>query len=157
MNRPYPASPPFPTPYHRWPDARPYYPPQFGMPSPPKSLAIYRWCVGALVAFVGSALLITGFVLPGFWVTKKLDVANVQAGVQRVLSDPSGYGAKDVGDVACNDGQNPTIAKGSTFTCEATIDRVKQLFVVTFTDDAGNYTVGRPHQTGGRTKQFTSR
>ncbi|OBK46777.1 DUF4333 domain-containing protein [Mycobacterium sp. 1081908.1] len=112
----------------------------------------WPWYVGGFAAFVAAALLFTGLVAPGFWLTKKLDVAKAQAGVQRILSDPSGYGAKNVSDVTCNDGQNPTIAKGNTFTCEATIDRVKQLFVVIFTDDEGNYTVGRPHQTDGRTK-----
>jgi hypothetical protein len=34
--------------------------------------------------------------------------------------------------------------EGDSFTCEATIDRVKQVFVVTFTDDAGSYKVGHP-------------
>jgi hypothetical protein len=33
---------------------------------------------------------------------------------------------------------------GDSFTCEATIDRVTHLFVVTFTDDAGSHEVGRP-------------
>jgi hypothetical protein len=106
-----------------------------------------RWLVyvGALLTVAVAVVLITGFAAPGFLVARQLDVTAAQSGVQRILSDPAGYGATNVSDVACNDGQSPTITKGSTFTCEATIDRVRQLFVVTFTDDAGGYQVGRPH------------
>lgn len=91
----------------------------------------------------GAAVLITGFWAPGFFVTRQLDVRAAQAGVAHVLSDPAGYGAKDVSDVICNDGRNPTVTKGATFTCQATIDHIKHQFVVTFTDDAGNYEISR--------------
>jgi hypothetical protein len=101
--------------------------------------------VGALTALVVAAVLIVGLAAPGFFVTRELDVTKAQAGVQHILSDPAGYGARNVSDVKCNDGQDPTVTKADSFTCEATIDRVKHLFVVTFTDDAGSYEVGHPH------------
>ncbi|MCV7397714.1 DUF4333 domain-containing protein [Mycobacterium paraseoulense] len=97
--------------------------------------------LGAGITVAAAAIAVPGFWAPGFFVTKQLDVAAVQAGVAHVLSDPAGYGARSVGDVSCNDGQNPTVTKGGTFTCQATIDHLKHQFVVTFTDDAGSYQV----------------
>ncbi|WP_264044190.1 DUF4333 domain-containing protein [Mycobacterium paraffinicum] len=93
------------------------------------------------------AVLIAGFWGPGFFVTTQLDVTAVQAGVAHVLSDPAGYGGKNVSDVTCNDGQNPTVTKGGTFTCQATIDHLKHQFLVTFTDDTGSYEVSAPKGT----------
>ncbi|OBG95255.1 hypothetical protein A5697_02215 [Mycobacterium sp. E3251] len=93
------------------------------------------------------AVLVAGFWAPGFFVTKQLDVTAVQAGVAHVLSDPAGYGAKNVSDVTCNDGQNPTVTKGGSFTCQATIDHLKHQFLVTFTDDTGGYEVSAPKGT----------
>jgi len=100
----------------------------------------------ALAALVATVVLITGFGAPGFLLTRKLDIVNTQAGIQQFLSDPAGYGAKNVGEVTCNDGANPTIAKGATFICQVSIDRIKQSFVVTFTDDKGNYQISPPQQ-----------
>ncbi|WP_085235177.1 DUF4333 domain-containing protein [Mycobacterium conspicuum] len=102
----------------------------------------HRWLLAGLLAAVVVAALIVALVY-GVLAARRLDIAAVQAGVAHVLSDPAGYGARNVSDVKCNDGQNPTIARGNTFTCEATIDRVKRVFVVTLTDDAGSYQVGR--------------
>lgn len=103
--------------------------------------------LGAAATLIAGAVLIAGFVAPGLFVTKHLDITAAQAGVTRVLSDPNGYGARNVSDVTCNDGQNPTVVKGGTFTCQATIDHIKHQFVVTFTDDAGNYQVSAPKGT----------
>jgi hypothetical protein len=98
--------------------------------------------VGVAITAVAAVVLIAGLWAPGFLITKKLDITAAQAGVAHILSDPAGYDAKNVSDVTCNDGQNPTIARGGTFLCQATIDRITQQFVVTFTDDAGGYQVG---------------
>lgn len=103
--------------------------------------------LGAALAVIAAAVLIAGFCAPGFFMTKQLDVAAVQAAVTHVLSDPNGYGARNVSDVTCNDGHNPTIIKGATFTCQATIDHIKHQFVVTFTDDAGGYEIDAPKGT----------
>ena len=59
-------------------------------------------------------MLVLGFWEPGFFVTTKLDVSKAQAGVQQILTDETnGYGAKNVKDVKCNNGSDPTVKKGS--------------------------------------------
>jgi Domain of unknown function (DUF4333) len=93
--------------------------------------------VVAIVALLGWKL--------GFLVTTKLDVNAAQTGVAQILGDEAnGYGAKDVKDVKCNDGQSPTVKKGDTFDCEVSIDGTKRRVTVTFQDDKGTYEVGRP-------------
>jgi hypothetical protein len=73
-----------------------------------------------------------------------LDVSKAEAGVQRILVDPvEGYGATSVTDVVCNDGADPEIKKGSTFTCEVVVDGRKRRVLVAFTDDRGTYEVDR--------------
>jgi len=65
--------------------------------------------------------------------------------VQQILADQTnGYGAKNVKDVKCNDGQDPTVEKGASFNCEVSIDGTKRQVTVTFQDDRGTYEVGRP-------------
>ena len=90
-------------------------------------------------------MLVLGFWKPGFFVTTKLDVNAAQTGVQQILTDETnGYGAKNVKDVKCNDGESPTVKKGDTFNCEVSIDGTKRQVTVTFQDDNGTYEVGRP-------------
>jgi hypothetical protein len=92
-----------------------------------------------------AVVLVTGFWAPGFFKTSVLDVNRAQDGVRQILTDPNtGYGAPNVTDVACNNGANPTIEKGATFTCDATINGAKHKVTVTFQDDSGTYGVGRP-------------
>jgi hypothetical protein len=102
-------------------------------------------CAGALSTLIVGVLLALGLGAPGFFVTRQLDVHKAEAGVQQVLVDSKGYGAKNVSRVTCNDGQSPTIKKGDSFLCEANIAGVNWLFAVTFKDDAGTYEVGYPH------------
>ena len=109
---------------------------------PTKALGVV---LGALAAVAVLAVLILGFWKPGFFVTTKLDVNKAQQGVQQILTDESnGYGAKNVKDVKCNNGANPTVKKGDNFTCEVSIDGTKRQVTVTFQDDKGTYEVGRP-------------
>jgi hypothetical protein len=101
--------------------------------------------LGLLGALALALLLILGFWKPGFFVSTKLDVNKAQEGVQQILTDEAnGYGAKNVKDVKCNNGQNPTVKKGDTFNCEVSIDGTKRQVTVTFQDDKGTYEVGRP-------------
>lgn len=102
--------------------------------------------IGGVIAvlFIG-AVLILGFWAPGFFVTTKLDVIKAQAGVQQVLTDETtGYGAKNVKDVKCNNGSDPTVKKGATFECTVSIDGTSKRVTVTFQDNKGTYEVGRP-------------
>lgn len=110
-------------------------------PGPSKQLLVIIGAVAVLVILV----LILGFGKPGFFKSKELNVVAAQKGVQDVLSDNvSGYGAAHVGDVVCNNGQNPKVKKGATFTCEVKIDGTTRQVTATFVDDTGSYQVSRP-------------
>ena len=101
--------------------------------------------LGGLAALLAALTLVLGFWEPGWFVTNKLDVNKAQAGVQQVLSDETnGYGAKNVKDVTCNNGENPTVRKGASFDCHVSIDGAQKKVTVTFQDDRGTYEVGRP-------------
>jgi hypothetical protein len=100
---------------------------------------------GAVAAALVAAVLVLGFLWPGWFVTTKLDVHKAQAGVQQVLSDETnGYGAKNVKDVTCNHGQDPVVKKGGSFDCDVSIDGAPKHVTVTFQDGKGTYEVGRP-------------
>jgi hypothetical protein len=123
--------------------------PQYGSTETPegskRSLALVGGIIGLLAALVVAVVAVLGFWKPGFFVTTKLDVNAAQSGVQQILTDESnGYGAKNVKDVKCNDGQSPTVKKGETFNCEVSIDGTKRQVTVTFQDNNGTYEVGRP-------------
>ena len=110
-----------------------------------RSLAVIGGVVGLLAAVIVAVVLVLGFWKPGFFVTTKLDVGAAQSGVERILTDEAnGYGAKNVNNVKCNNGESPTVKKGDTFNCEVSIDGTKRQVTVTFQDDNGTYEVGRP-------------
>jgi hypothetical protein len=76
---------------------------------------------------------------------KVLNVSKAEAGVQRILLDPAdGYGVTSVTDVVCNNGDDPQIKKGGTFTCDVIVDGRKRQVLVAFSDDNGTYEVDRP-------------
>lgn len=75
----------------------------------------------------------------------ELDVTAAQDGVVQVLTDPiNGYGRDEVTDVQCNNGVNPTVRKGRTFTCAVVVDGAQRQVTVEFSDNAGTYAVDRP-------------
>jgi hypothetical protein len=124
------------------------YPP-YGAPGTEKGAKRSGLMIGLLVValplLIIAAILVMLFWIPGFLVTTKLDVNAAQSGVEQILTDEAnGYGAKNVEDVKCNDGQSPTVKKGDTFDCEVSIDGTKRQVTVTFQDDDGTYEVGRP-------------
>lgn len=126
------------------PQGQPF--PQFGAGKPQRStktIAIIGGIVAAAVVLI--VLLVTAFLAPGWAVTTTLDVNKAQDGVTKILTDETnGYGAKNVKDVKCNDGNNPEVKKGATFTCDVSIDGTKRQVTVTFQNDKGTYEVGRP-------------
>lgn len=110
-----------------------------------RSLAVIGGVIGLVAVIAVAVVLVLGFWKPGFFVTTKLDVSAAQTGVQQILTDEAnGYGAKNVKDVKCNNGQSPTVKKGDTFNCEVSVDGTKRQVTVTFQDDKGTYEVGRP-------------
>jgi hypothetical protein len=138
--------------------AQPGQPAQYGQPGQyPQQYPGYeqpakkgpRALIGGIIAAVALVLLaivlVTGFWAPGFFVTTKLDVNKAQSGVQQVLTDETnGYGAKNVKDVKCNNGSDPTVKKGATFDCSVSVDGAQKHVTVTFQDGNGTYEVGRP-------------
>jgi hypothetical protein len=122
-------------------------PGQYGQPAPEakRSNAVIGSVTAAFLGIVVLVVLVLGFWKPGFFVTTKLDITRAQEGVQQILADQTnGYGAKNVKDVKCNDGQNPVVKQGETFNCEVSIDGTKRQVTVTFRDNSGTYEVGRP-------------
>jgi len=76
---------------------------------------------------------------------KRLDIDAAEAGVAQILSDPIyGYGANDVEDVSCNNGDNPVIREGEGFTCRVMINGVVRDVRVVFRDSQGTYEVDGP-------------
>jgi len=123
--------------------------PAFGAPDAAKgsrsSLAILGGIIGVLAAIIIAVVLVMGFWKPGFFVTTKLDVNKAQQGVQQILTDQTnGYGVTKADNIKCNNGQNPTVKKGDTFTCDVSVDGQHKQVTVTFQDNSGTYEVGRP-------------
>jgi hypothetical protein len=134
--------------YGQQPDQYGQYP-QYSAPGAEdgskRSMAVIGGVVGLLLVVIVAVVGVLGFWKPGFFVSTKLDISAAQSGVQQILTDEAnGYGAKNVKDVKCNDGQSPTVKKGDTFNCEVSIDGTKRQVTVTFQDDNGTYEVGRP-------------
>jgi hypothetical protein len=127
-------------------------PGQYGQYTPPgaeegskRSLGMILGVVGALVVVLLVVVGVLGFWKPGWFVTTELDVNKAQEGVTKILTDEeNGYGNKSVSDVNCNDGKNPKVKKGDTFTCEVSVDGTKRKVTVTFQNNDGTYEVGRP-------------
>lgn len=145
--QPSPSQPPQPR-------ARPAPPPQHqqrpaSQPRPnPKSKHVDRRLqIGAAVAVVAVAVIGVGL-----WAWSRsdatgtrLDVRQAEAGVAQILSDPiNGYGANRVVAVACNDGKNPAVRTGATFTCAVEINDTLRRVIVEFTDNNGTYAVDGP-------------
>jgi hypothetical protein len=101
-----------------------------------------------VIVGVGVALKVSGVLNREI---KKLAVAEVQTEVQKVLVDRvTGYTSSDITNVACNNGQDPTVKQGGSFTCDVS-DRGKQhRLTVRFTDGGGTYEVGLPELSGGK-------
>jgi hypothetical protein len=100
---------------------------------------------GGLAVLIGAAVLLGNISKLGIAGGTVLDVAKVQAGVLQTLSDPaSGYGANNVTDVSCNNGRNPSANKGTTFTCDATVNGTPRHVTVVVSDDNGTYEIDGP-------------
>ncbi|MBE1551720.1 hypothetical protein GGC64_005807 [Mycobacterium sp. OAS707] len=103
---------------------------------------------------IASGVAVVLFELAALWLVvskldvredKTLDVSKAQADVKAVLADPTdGYGVSDIDDIECNNGQNPPIVPGGTFTCEVVIAGTKHVVTAVFQDYSGTYEVDRP-------------
>lgn len=101
--------------------------------------------VGAVAILAGAVGLIVGLSTLDVLKGNVLDVSKAQADVQQILVDPiDGYGVTSVTDLVCNNGDDPVIEKGGTFTCEVIVDGRKRQVLAVFQDDNGTYEVDRP-------------
>lgn len=141
-----PASPQ----HHPWPASSPQHQPRPAPPPTPRPEPRQpdrRLLIGAAVAVVAVAVIGTGL-----WAwsradtnSARLDVHQAESGVAQILSDPiNGYGANRVVAVACNNGRNPVVRAGATFTCAVEINDTLRRVIVEFTDDNGTYAVDGP-------------
>ena len=118
-----------------WPQQQPYgqYSP-YGQqpyspypPAPPKKRHLGLWIGGAVVAVIVILAVVAFVTKPAFLGFKKvLDHTAVEKTIEK-----GGYT-----NVKCNNGKNPKVKKGATFTCTA--DGGKKV-TVTITSDSGNY------------------
>lgn len=141
--------PPLPPPRPQ-PAPRPVPVPQPAPPPPPptgrsrRRRAILLRAGIAVIAVEAATLGVVLFLLRGPDYTV-LDVTKAERGVEQVLVDPvDGYGVKSVTTVVCNDGANPVVRKGATFTCEVVVDGSRRRVAAVFQDDEGTYAVDRP-------------
>lgn len=108
-------------------------------PQQPKSKKPLILGLGALALVV--ILGIIGVLVVTSLGSKTLDAAAAEAGVAKVLTQS--YGATEVGDVSCPDGQK--VEPGNSFDCTVTVDGQHRSVTLTFTDDQGTYEVSRPN------------
>lgn len=98
-----------------------------------------------LISALLIGLILTKIDLSAITGTTELDVNQAQIGVQQVLTDPiNGYGRDNVTGVRCNNGVNPTVKAGDSFTCSVNVDGAQRQVTVVFSDDKGSYEVDRP-------------
>lgn len=99
----------------------------------------------AALAVAVAAFLVLGLWKPGFLNTTKLDLTIAQRDIEQLLSDrANGYGLTAVADVKCNNGENPTVRAGATFTCTVSIGGSPRHVTVAFDNSVGDYTVSPP-------------
>lgn len=99
---------------------------------------------GLIVGLAVAALVLIGAIIGAvllFGGTDTLDPEAAQAGVEKVLTES--YGATDVSDVQCPDGEE--VKAGNSFECTLTVDGQFRTVTLTFTDDEGTYEVSRPN------------
>jgi len=111
----------------------------YGQQQPKKSGAVL-WVVVALVVLVVAAVGITGFVAPGFFVTKVFDNAQMQKDVVGVLKND--YKIPDVESATCPGEQKVKV--GATFECTAQVGGNEKKVKITVKTADGEYEVGQP-------------
>ncbi|MCV7255204.1 DUF4333 domain-containing protein [Mycobacterium hackensackense] len=145
---PYPPPPQRPPPPPQ-PDPHHYRLP----PQPPASHRVPNQASGPNMVLLGGiagavVLLIVAGVSIWAWKFRDstvIDVAQAEAGVREILSDPiNGYGSNTISAMRCNGGKNPAAAKGDSFTCEVEIDGAVRHVTVVFQDDKGTFAVDGP-------------
>lgn len=144
------AALPKPKPEPVKPAAQPVPPAQTSQPPAPAASERRSPVWWRVTAAAGAAVVIGG-VAAGVSLSESsrtprvLDIAAAERQVELIVREPlEGYGAATVTAVSCNNGVNPTIQKGATFSCDAVVDGTPRQIAVVFQDDAGTFAVDRP-------------
>ncbi len=122
----------------------PGYPPLPGAGGAPRRRSTkLPLIIGGVVVALLAIGAVLAFVTPGFLRTTVFDQAQLQAGVQRVLTEDYRY--TGVGEVRCGTtGEIIRVETGAEFTCSTTIDGAPATIPVRVTSDTGDYEVSRP-------------
>lgn len=113
-------------------------------PGTPRKHGRTTTLVVTATSVVAVVVAVVGVVAGGWFGSTELNVTAAQGAITKLLAKPeNGFGSA-VTDVTCNHGQNPTVVKGASFTCTATIDGTSRQLTATFTDDTGNYDISAP-------------
>ncbi|MGZ4517692.1 MAG: DUF4333 domain-containing protein [Mycobacteriaceae bacterium] len=146
----YPGQQPYGAPPQQgYPGQQPYgapAQPPYGQSSPYGQQGTPKKSKTPLIAAIAGVVVVliilgvTAFITPGFAISKVLNAAAVEDGVQKILTDT--YKISDVTQVSCP--ANQKVKNGGTFTCKATIGGKDTDVRITITDDNGTYQVGRP-------------
>lgn len=159
---PAPGAAPLPPPYPPQPPHRPPATPPPPLdpnryrlpPQPPTSHRAPGPSKGPNILLLGGiAAAVVVFAIAagvGIWAWKfhdatVIDVAQAEAGVRQILSDPiNGYGANTISALRCNGGKNPSADKGDSFTCDVEINGAVRHVTAVFQDDKGTFAVDGP-------------
>jgi len=146
----YPGQQPYGAPPQQgYPGQQPYgapAQPPYGQSSPYGQQGTPKKSKTPLIAAIAGVVVVliilgvTAFITPGFAISKVLNAAAVEDGVQKILTDT--YKITDVTQVSCP--ANQKVKNGGTFTCKATIGGKDTDVRISITDDNGTYQVGRP-------------
>ncbi|CAL9524383.1 hypothetical protein SUDANB95_03872 [Actinosynnema sp. ALI-1.44] len=117
----------------------PYGQPGYGTPPAKKSSAVL-WVIVAVVVLAVGAVLVLGFVTPGWFKKKIFDNTAVQNGIVQILKDD--YKISDVESATCT-GENP-VEPNRSFTCKVKIGGKDKDVKITVKTADGEYEVGQP-------------
>ncbi|GAA4034613.1 hypothetical protein GCM10022247_69800 [Allokutzneria multivorans] len=96
--------------------------------------------IGIVAIVVLAAVGVTGFITPGFFVSKVFDNTAMQNDVKKMLTER--YGQTKTESVTCPAGQK--VALNATFECKAKIDGKDKAIPITVKTAEGRYEVGYP-------------
>lgn len=116
-----------------------------GATPPAKKSGAWIWILTAVLVLVVAAVLVTGFVTPGFFNKKVFDQAALEGddGVKKILVND--YNVQNVESVSCP--ADVEVKQGNTFQCKVKIggDEPKEQTVnITIKDNEGQYEVAPP-------------
>jgi hypothetical protein len=122
------------------------YPGQGG-PQPKKKSGALLWVVVAVAVVAVGAVLVLGFVTPGWFNSRVFDQAAVQDGVKKIVVDEYKADSAKIESVTCPEGE--PVTKDHRFTCTLKYDGKDFTVDITVRDESnGQYEVANPNLPG---------